>query len=296
MKFVESKFGSGETLRASLTAAWDDLLAHMDSGAPLTPSANRLAFADPEFMMRSSARGVRMQLELLKPDLDLAAAGIHKTIVVYGSARIPAPEDAALSLEAARASGDAEVIKHAERDARNARYYGMAREFGRLVARHSRAQPPGEKLYICTGGGPGIMEAANRGAHDEGEPSVGLNITLPYEQQSNPYVTPQLSFRMHYFALRKTHFMIRAQALVAFPGGFGTLDELFEALTLVQTRKVHPAPIVLVGQDYWQRIVNWPMLVEEGVIDAQDMELMHCVDSAQDAWDAISSSLGLAGG
>ncbi|MBQ6657464.1 MAG: TIGR00730 family Rossman fold protein [Ottowia sp.] len=296
MKFVESKFGSGETLRASLTAAWDDLLAHMDSGAPLTPSANRLAFADPEFMMRSNARGVRVQLELLKPDLDLAAAGIHKTIVVYGSARTLPPEVAQERLDAARASGNATAIKRAERDARSARYYGMARDFARLVAQHSRTQPPEDRLYICTGGGPGIMEAANRGAHDEGEPSVGLNITLPYEQQSNPYVTPQLSFRMHYFALRKTHFMIRAQALVAFPGGFGTLDELFEALTLMQTRKVHPAPIVLVGQDYWQRIVNWPMLVEEGVIDAQDMELMHCVDSAQDAWDAISSSLGLAGG
>ncbi|MBO7410949.1 MAG: TIGR00730 family Rossman fold protein [Ottowia sp.] len=295
MKFVESKFGSGETLRASLTAAWDDLLAHMDSGAPLTPSANRLAFADPEFMMRSNARGVRVQLELLKPDLDLAAAGIHKTIVVYGSARTLPPEVAQERLDAARASGNATAIKRAERDARSARYYGMARDFARLVAQHSRTQPPEDRLYICTGGGPGIMEAANRGAYDEGEPSVGLNITLPYEQQSNPYVTPQLSFRMHYFALRKTHFMIRAQALVAFPGGFGTLDELFEALTLMQTRKVHPAPIVLVGQDYWQRVVNWPVLVEEGVIDAQDMELMHCVDSAQDAWDAISGALGLKG-
>lgn len=295
MKFVESKFGSGETLRASLTAAWDDLLAHMDSGAPLTPSANRLAFADPEFMMRSNARGVRVQLELLKPDLDLAAAGIHKTIVVYGSARTLPPEEAQERLDAARASGNATAIKRAERDACNARYYGMARDFARLVAQHSRTQPPEDRLYICTGGGPGIMEAANRGAYDEGEPSVGLNITLPYEQQSNPYVTPQLSFRMHYFALRKTHFMIRAQALVAFPGGFGTLDELFEALTLMQTRKVHPAPIVLVGQDYWQRVVNWPMLVEEGVIDAQDMELMHCVDSAQDAWDAISGALGAKG-
>ena len=280
-------------LRASLADSGCAL--HLaDSDAALAPSASRLAFADPEFMMRSAARGVRVQLELLKADLDMAAAGVHKTIVVYGSARTHAPDVAAENLAAARASGDAAAIKNAERDVRHARYYDMAREFARLVARHSRAQPPEGKLHICTGGGPGIMEAAHRGAHDEGEPSVGLNITLPHEQHPNPYITPQLSFRMHYFALRKAHFMLRAQAHVAFPGGFGTLDELFEALTLVQTGKVHPVPIVLVGQDYWQRIVNWQALVDEGVISPEDMQLIHMCDSAPDAWHAISDALGLA--
>ncbi len=281
-------------LRTSLADAWHGMHS-AGSEAALAPSANRLAFADPEFMMRSATRGARVQLELLKADLDMAAAGVHQTIVVYGSARIPAPDVAAESLAAARASGDAAAIASAERDVRHARYYDMAREFARLVARHSRAQPPEGKLHICTGGGPGIMEAANRGASDEGEPSVGLNITLPREQHPNPYVTPHLSFRMHYFALRKTHFMLRAQAHVAFPGGFGTLDELFEALTLVQTGKTHPAPIVLVGQDYWQRIINWGALVEEGVISATDLQLIHMCDSAEEAWRAISARLGLHG-
>ena len=291
MEPTQNPYGSAG-LRASLTDAWD-ALHEADSEAALAPSAYRLAFADPEFMMRSVARGARVQLELLKPDLDMSAAGVHQTIVVFGSARTPVPEVAAARLAEARAGGDAAAIAAAERAAQSARYYGEAREFARFVARYSHAQPPEGKLHICTGGGPGIMEAANRGASDEGEPSVGLNITLPHEQHPNPYITPHLSFRMHYFALRKTHFMLRARAIVVFPGGFGTLDELFEALTLVQTRKVHPTPIVLVGQDFWQRIVNWDALVAEGAIAPGDLQLFHLCDSAQQAWDIIRTSLAL---
>jgi len=170
---------------------------------------------------------------------------------------------------------------------RNAGYYEQARQFSRLVAAYSINLPARDRLYICTGGGPGIMEAANRGAHELGAPTVGLNITLPHEQSANPYVTPALSFKFHYFAIRKMHFMMRAKALVAFPGGFGTLDELFEVITLVQTRKSQPVPIVLFGSDYWRRLINIDLMLEEGVISPQDVELLHYTDSAQDAWDRI---------
>ncbi len=292
MESTQHPYGSAG-LRASLADAWDALHG-AGAGAALAPDAGRLAFADPEFMMRSATRGARVQLELLKPDIDMAAAGVHQTIVVYGSARIPSPEAAEAQLAAARASGDVAAIAAAERAVQRARHYTEAREFARLVARYSRAQPPEGKLHICTGGGPGIMEAANRGASDEGEPSVGLNITLPHEQHANPYVTPQLSFRLHYFALRKTHFMLRARAHVAFPGGFGTLDELFEALTLVQTGKVHSMPIVLVGRDYWQRLINWDALLAEGMIAEKELAFLHFADNAQQAWAAICASLSLA--
>ena len=258
------------------------------NGIDLQPRANRLAFADPEFLLRTETRGIRFQLELAKPDLDLSAAGVEHTVVVYGSARFVAPDVAERQLQAARSTGDATAITRAERAVRGSRYYAAAREFARHVARYSKQQKPEERFYICTGGGPGIMAAANRGAYDEGMPSVGLNITLPHEQQGNPWITPELSFKFHYFALRKMHFLMRAKALVAFPGGLGTLDELFEVLTLVQTRKVQPVPVVLFGRDHWERLLNLEYLVEVGTIDAADLSLYHVVDTVEEAWAVIS--------
>ena len=270
-----------------LADAWEELHAHANNGNPLLADSNRMAFADPEFLFRRETRGIRFQLEMLKPDLGQSAQGIENTIVVYGSARFQSPEDAAASLAAARHSGDAERLRLAERAVRNARYYEQARQFARLVARFSNAQEPANRIHICTGGGPGIMEAANRGAHDEGAPSIGLNITLPHEQSGNPYITPTLSFKFHYFALRKMHFMMRAKALVVFPGGFGTLDELFEVLTLVQTGKTKPAPIILFGTRFWNRLIDFELLIEEGTISPKDLELFHRTDDPQDAWETI---------
>lgn len=273
----------------TLADAWADLKAHADAGLPLQADAFRLAFADPEFLLRRETRGIRFQLEMLKPDLDQQAQGIENTIVVFGSARFPTPEQAQAQLAQARLSGDAQVLARAERDVRNAGHYEQARLFGRLVAEHSSKLPEKERLFICTGGGPGIMEAANRGAHEMGAPTVGLNIALPFEQSPNPYITPSLSFKFHYFALRKMHFMMRAKALVAFPGGFGTLDELFEILTLVQTGKSEPVPVVLYGSNFWRQLVNFDMLVEEGVISPKDVALFTFVDTPEAAWEAIQS-------
>ena len=176
---------------------------------------------------------------------------------------------------------------------RNAKHYDNARLFARLVAGHSARKPKDQRLFICTGGGPGIMEAANRGAHEMGALTPGLNITLPHEQRANRYVTPSLSFKFHYFATRKMHFMMRAKALVAFPGGFGTLDELFEVITLVQTKKAKPVPIILFGTDYWKRLINMDVLVEEGAISPEDLNLLHYTDDPQDAWDMIRNFYGL---
>ncbi len=271
----------------TLADAWDDLKASLDTGTPVQADAYRLAFADPEFLLRRETRGIRMQLEMLKPDLVQRAAGIENTIVVFGSARFAPPDVAQAAVNAAAASGDAAALKLAQQMQRNAYWYDQARLFSRLVAGYSATRQRKDRLYICTGGGPGIMEAANRGAHEMGEPTVGLNIALPHEQQANPYVSPELSFKFHYFALRKMHFMMRAQALVAFPGGFGTLDELFEIITLVQTRKSKPVPIILYGSDYWKRLVNFDVLLEEGTISPEDLQLMHYVDEPQVAWDII---------
>jgi len=273
----------------TLADAWADLKAHADAGLPLQADAYRLAFADPEFLLRRETRGIRFQLEMLKPDLDQQAQGIENTIVVFGSARFPDPQAAQAQLAQARLSGDAKALAQAERDMRNAGHYDQARLFGRIVAEHSSRLPPRDRLFICTGGGPGIMEAANRGAHEMGAPTVGLNIALPHEQQGNPYISPSLCFKFHYFALRKMHFMIRAKALVAFPGGFGTLDELFEILTLVQTGKSEPVPVVLFGSDFWKRLINFDMLIEEGVITAGDLDLFTFVDTPEAAWEAIQS-------
>ena len=276
-----------------LADAWAELHNHAHNGNPLQADANRMAFADPEFMFRRETRGIRFQLEMLKPDLGQAEAGIESTVVVFGSARFVDPETAQQRLTDAEASGDAARIALAKRDVRNALHYDLARQFSRLVAQYSNGKPEAERLYICTGGGPGIMEAANRGAHDVGAMNVGLNIALPHEQNGNPYITPSLSFKFHYFALRKMHFMMRAKALVAFPGGFGTLDELFEVLTLVQTGKAKPVPIVLFGTAFWKKLINFEALVEEGTISPQDLGLFLYTDDPQEAWDFIKGFYGL---
>ncbi len=276
-----------------LADAWAELQAHADNGHPLQADAYRLAFADPEFLLRRETRGLRFQLEMLKPDLAQHQLGIENTVVVFGSARFRDREEAEAALNAAEAAGDARAIAKARALVRNAHYYDRAREFARLVARYSAQCAKNEQLFICTGGGPGVMEAANRGAHDEGALTVGLNIALPHEQAANPYVSPELSFKFHYFALRKMHFMMRAKALLAFPGGFGTLDELFEVITLVQCKKAKPVPIVLYGSDYWKRLINLDVLVEEGTISPEDLELFQYVDDPQTAWDAIVKFYGL---
>lgn len=286
-----------------LADAWATLKAHADAGLPLDPDANRLAFVDPEFLLRRETRGIRFQLELLKPDLEQQAHGIENTIVVFGSARFRDQQAAdALAQEAAQEgpvpqpadaggeSGPARMdARRARALARNAHYYEKARAFGRIVAEYSAGKEPRDMLFVCTGGGPGIMEAANRGAHEAGGISVGLSIALPMEEAANEYVTPALSFKFHYFALRKMHFMMRAKALVAFPGGFGTLDELFEVITLVQTRKARQVPIVLFGSDYWKKLINFEMLVDEGVISPADLDLFQFADEPQAAWDTIKT-------
>jgi uncharacterized protein (TIGR00730 family) len=272
-----------------LANAWAELQHHSNEGSPLHADAYRLAFADPEFLLRRETRGMRMQLEMLKPEVEMQSQGIESTIVVFGSARFAAPEDALKAQLAAQASGDAKAIALAAQKARNADYYAQAQQFARLVAGYGARKPPKDRLYICTGGGPGIMEAANRGAHDVGALTVGLNIALPHEQSGNPYVSPSLNFKFHYFALRKMHFMMRAKALVAFPGGMGTMDELFEVLTLVQTRKAKPVPIVLFGVDYWKRLINFDVMVEEGTISKEDLDLFTYTDDPQVAWDTIKA-------
>ncbi len=276
-----------ELNESRLANAWAELHNHAVNGNPLHADAYRLAFADPEFMLRRETRGIRFQLEMLKPDLGQTAQGIENTVVVYGSARFLAPEDAAQQLADAEASGDADRIARARLAVRNARYYDLARRFARVVADHSQQLPPSDRIYICTGGGPGIMEAANRGAHEAGALNVGLNIALPHEQSGNRYISPSLSFKFHYFALRKMHFMMRAKALVAFPGGFGTLDELFEVLTLVQTGKAKPVPIVLFGTEFWKSVVNFEALVEQGTISAADLNLFRYTDDPEEAWGFI---------
>jgi uncharacterized protein (TIGR00730 family) len=270
-----------------LAEAWETLKAHYDNGDSLKPESNRLAFADPEFLLRRETRGLRMQMEMLKPDLAQIARGIEHTVVVFGSARFRSEEASHLQLMQARASGDETAIAKAEILVRNAKYYEQSRALAHTITKFSEHKAADQKLFICTGGGPGIMEAANRGAQEAGGISVGLNIALPHEQNPNPHITPDLSFKFHYFALRKMHFMMRAKALVAFPGGFGTLDELFEVVTLVQTRKSKQVPILLFGSDYWQRLLNLEMLVEEGMISEADLNLIRYVDSPEAAWQAI---------
>ena len=253
-------------------------------------SAYRLAFADSAFLLREELRPVRMQLELLKPELVQTELGIESTIVIFGSARILPPETAAERLAEAEAGGDEAAVARARRQVDMSRYYDEARRFGAIVTQRSRTlETP---IYVVTGGGPGIMEAGNRGAHEVGGKSIGLNIVLPHEQAPNPYITPELCFQFHYFALRKMHFVMRSIALVCFPGGFGTLDELFETMTLTQTGKSRKRPILLFGREFWTRLIDFDWLIETGMISPGDIDLFRYVETAEEAWEVLAEAYG----
>jgi uncharacterized protein (TIGR00730 family) len=259
--------------------------AAQQTQSPQTVSpAYRLAFQDMDFLLREDLRPVRFQLELLKPELLIEEAGIASTFVFYGSARIPEPARADALIEAASTGHQRRI---AERLKAKSVYYEEARKLARLA---SRVKPDGDgrrQFVVCSGGGPSIMEAANRGAVDEGSESIGLNIVLPHEQMPNEYVTPALSFRFHYFALRKMHFLLRARAVAVFPGGFGTFDEAFELLTLVQTQKVKPLPILFFGREFWDRVIDFEALVDEGVVAPRDLDLFSFCETAEEAWDCV---------
>ncbi len=257
-------------------------------------STYRLAYEDIELLNRDDLRPLRLQLELLKAEGVLNEQGVRSTVVVFGSARVTDADTArdrlaVLERRAATASTTPlpeEELVRARRRVEQARYYEQARLFAHLISSRFQQQ---ERLdfVVVTGGGPGIMEAANRGAFEAGARSVGLNITLPNEQVPNPYISPELAFRFHYFALRKMHFLMRARGLVAFPGGYGTLDELFEVLTLIQTGKMIPIPVVLVGRAFWRRVVDFDYLVDEGYVTSADVDLFTCVDEAEEIVAAL---------
>jgi hypothetical protein len=260
-------------------------VANQPTSSPQTEDkAYRLAFQDLDFLLRQDLRPVRFQLELLKPELLLDEANIESTFVFYGSARIPEPSKADALIE--MASTDHQRLV-AERLKAKSKYYEEARKLARIVSRVGSDAEGKRQFVICSGGGPSIMEAANRGAADEGQESIGLNIVLPHEQLPNPYVTPHLSFQFHYFSLRKMHFLLRARAVAIFPGGFGTFDEGFELLTLIQTGKIKPLPIVLFGREFWERVVNFQALVDEGVIAPNDLDLFRFVETADEAWHYV---------
>lgn len=259
-------------------------------------SAYRLAFADDQFMQQEELTAVRLQLEFLKPELVQLEEGIKSTVVIFGSARIPEPQVAAAEVDRARelleAQPDSEELQwslsRAKNMQANALYYEEARLLAEMITLDTLETGPCD-MVVTTGGGPGIMEAANRGASDAGGKSIGLNIELPFEQEPNPFISPELCFQFHYFAIRKMHFLKRAKALVACPGGFGTMDELFDALTLVQTGKIEPLPILLMGRRYWKRVLHLEAMAEEGVISQQDLQLVEFVDSADEAWRTIKA-------
>jgi uncharacterized protein (TIGR00730 family) len=257
--------------------------------AQTTHPSYKLAFADTDFLLREELRPVRFQLELLKPELVLQEEGIASTVVFYGSARIPEPGDAQAKLEAAKTEWDRRV---AQNFVELSRYYDEARALARIVSSVPRL---GEERHfvVVSGGGPSVMEAANRGAADVGAPSVALNIVLPHEQLPNPFVTPNLSFQFHYFALRKMHFLMRARAVCVFPGGFGTFDELFETLTLIQTTKIEPLPVILFGKSFWDKVVNFEELAAHGVISPKDLQLFQYVETADEAWRIIAQHYGI---
>lgn len=252
--------------------------------------------ANYAFLYHDEARGVRLQLDYLKAEVKMREHGIEHTIVVFGSARIIEPERAIAALTQAEKALETApenieyqtALKGAKKALQKSIYYEEARTFGRLVGQSGKGSDDA-RVTLMTGGGPGIMEAANRGASDVGAKSIGLNIELPFEQKNNPYITPDLHFQFHYFAIRKLHFIHRAKALVVFPGGFGTLDELFEILTLIQTQKSEPIPIVLICREYWEKLINFQMLVDEEMIASRDLALMQFANTAQEAWDAILS-------
>jgi uncharacterized protein (TIGR00730 family) len=257
------------------------------------------AYEDVEFLKSDVCRAVRLQLEFLKPDAAMDRLGVRSTLVLFGSARIPCPAEASRLLaeaEEAQRSSPAdpariEALRVARALHEQSHYYDTAREFAALASRHCQRSACRE-LVVITGGGGGIMEAGNRGAHDEGAVSIGLNISLPFEQAPNPYITPELSFQLHYFSIRKMHFLKRARALCAFPGGFGTMDELFETLTLIQTRKIPRIPVVLFGREFWQDIVNWEAFVRRGLISPQDLTLFRLTDLALEGWNHIQQFYG----
>lgn len=275
-------------------ASEEDPHAAAQVRAILESPSYRRADVDLDFLARDGMRGVRLQIDYLKPEILLEEHRIRHTIVVFGSTRICEPTMARRKVQVLKAalmndSGNKELVRRlaiAERVLAKSHYYEVAREFGRLVSTTNETAN-GQHSVVVTGGGPGIMEAANRGAFDIGAKSVGLNISLPHEQYPNPYITPDLSFSFHYFAMRKLHFLLRAKALVAFPGGYGTFDELFEVLTLVQTRKIKPIPVVLVGESYWRRAIDLDFLVDEGVIDQEDRELFWFAETAREIWTGI---------
>lgn len=251
------------------------------------------AYEDAVFLRRDELRSVRLQTELLKAQLILDEGQVASTVVVFGSARTPSPEDAEAALAAARtrlqATPDDEAAKargrEAERAVQSSHYYAMAREFAAKISRFGQTEVHADgtlEYVVMTGGGPGIMEAANRGAADVGAKSVGLNITLPHEQHPNPYISPEFNFTFHYFSIRKMHFLIRAKGLCAFPGGFGTMDELFETLTLTQTGKTARIPVLLFGRDFWERLLDWQVFLDEGMISEEDLDLFHYVESADE--------------
>jgi hypothetical protein len=288
---------------AQIPSAAEDLrhARHVPATPQTRSRSYQLAFADTEFLLRDELRPVRLQLELLKPELELIARRIESTIVVFGSARVLDPERVAHDLEAAELASaahpeDAQLraeLAAARRRMEQARYYEEARDFARIVTAAGQQQGT-RRFVVVTGGGPGIMEAANRGAHDAGGMSIGLNIVLPHEQAPNRYITPELCFQFHYFALRKMHFLMRARALVVFPGGYGTLDELFETLCLIQTGRKRRMPVLLFHRAWWQRLIDFAMLVEEGTIDGADLDLFRYVETAGEAWQVIAEHYGLA--
>ena len=261
-----------------------------DEAPATTPQTNhpayKLAFRDDDFLLRDELRPVRFQLELLKPEMLLDEARVGSTMVMYGSARIPSPEEAQAKLDAAK-DGDAYAQKVAQRLADKAKYYEEAYKLARLVSEKAIIEGGKRQFVVTTGGGPSIMEAGNRGASDAGSESIGLNIVLPHEQAPNSYVTPYLSLNFHYFALRKMHFLLRAKAVAVFPGGFGTFDEFFELLTLIQTGKMKPIPIMLFGKDFWNRVVDFEAIAEEGTISKSDLDLFHWCETAEEAWAHI---------
>jgi len=289
----------GQRRKSPFASAHEEAAAHRlwDDKPQCKSASYKMAFQDPEFLLRDELRPVRLQLEVLKPELILQEQHIESTVVVFGSARLSDPETAESKLVSAQAeyanSNDDPLldkkVEVARKALENSRYYDEARKLGHLISINTGK----DKLMVVTGGGPGIMEAANRGAHEAGIPSIGMNITLPHEQAPNEYITPDLNFQFHYFAIRKMHLLMRAKSLVAFPGGFGTLDELFETLTLIQTGKVQPIPVLLFGRAFWERIVNFEALVEEGTISAEDLDLFVYVETAEEAWEVISQAIGL---
>ena len=284
------------TLRSQLharnfpTAEQDALAAKPASRYDGPESSYRLAFTDERFLLREELRPVRMQLELLKPEMVQQEHRIESTIVLFGSARIVPPDVAQLQMQAAQTSGDAAAVKRAAMALQMSQYYDEARRFSSMVTERSRTLDT--PIYVVTGGGPGIMEAGNRGAHEVGGRSIGLNIVLPHEQAPNPYITPELCFQFHYFAMRKMHFVMRSIALVCFPGGFGTLDELFETMTLVQTGKSRARPILLFGRAFWEKLIDFQHLVDSGMISAEDLELFHYVETAEEAWQRLAEHYG----